>query len=408
MKQADNGGHPHPLEFTSTQSTDDTSHSMPGPPSIFLSGNQGPQGTDVSITGKVDSEGGPETGPVPSTWFRSTPLADPPFPIIPASASSLDNLLLPLVGNSQQLNCDGTLSARRQIEDTNIINEYVNKAPPGSLWTAPAGYVTAPVANGTACTETLHDGLPDQWKTANGLSTTDPNLYKEITSDGYTVLERYNNGNGAAPPPTTVKCSPTATSNNCPSGTSVTTISGANVRNQPVNGVPGTIIGTQPAGAAGTTVGNPLPASAGSTFQWFNVNFTTGVSGWVGGDNLQTGSAPPPAVTGVTVTCPASVTVGDTINCTASVAPANASQAVTWTPTLPYKTTAAGPMNIKATSVQDTTKSGNATVQVNASSNCPTSGSSPVTITSGGFTFKGTCSWTMDYTTGVMTITGCQ
>ena len=46
----------------------------------------------------------------------------------------------------------------------------------------------------TACTESMHDGIPDQWKTKNGLSTTDPNVHKAKAANRYTWLENYLNG----------------------------------------------------------------------------------------------------------------------------------------------------------------------------------------------------------------------
>jgi hypothetical protein len=193
MNSGDNGGHPHALEFTSTQSTDDTSQSMQGAPSVFLSGNSGPQGSDVAITGKVDSEGGGETGAVPSSWFRSSPLASQTFPITADPASSLDAVLLPRVGNSQQISCDGTWSPRRQNEDAAMIAEYQNRAS-GSLWSAPSGYTTASISTGTPCTESLHDGISDQWKTKHGLSLSDGGLHSRTAPNGYTYLENYLNG----------------------------------------------------------------------------------------------------------------------------------------------------------------------------------------------------------------------
>jgi len=193
MNSGDNSGHPHPMEFTSTQSTDDTSQSMQGAPSVFLSGNSGPQGSDVAITGRVDSEGGAETGAVPSSWFRSSPLPSQTFPITADPASSLDAVLVPRVGNSQQITCDGTWSPRRQSEDVAMIAEYQSRAP-GSLWSAPSGYATASVSNGTPCTESMHDGIPDQWKTKYGLSVSDGSLHNKTAPNGYTYLENYLNG----------------------------------------------------------------------------------------------------------------------------------------------------------------------------------------------------------------------
>ena len=192
MNSGDNSGHPHAMEFTSTQSTDDTSQSMQGPPSVFLSGNSGPQGSDLAITGRVDSEGGAEVGAVPSSWFRSSPLPSQTFPITADPASNLDAVLLPRVGNSQQITCDGTWSPRRQSEDAAMISEYQNRAP-GSMWSAPSSYTTASVTNGTPCTEPMHDGIPDQWKTKYGLSVSDGSLHNRTAPNGYTYLENYLN-----------------------------------------------------------------------------------------------------------------------------------------------------------------------------------------------------------------------
>jgi hypothetical protein len=51
------------------------------------------------------------------------------------------------------------------------------------------------IATGTACVESLHDGIPDQWKVRYGLSTTDASLYQKVDpATGYTYLEDYLNG----------------------------------------------------------------------------------------------------------------------------------------------------------------------------------------------------------------------
>jgi hypothetical protein len=50
------------------------------------------------------------------------------------------------------------------------------------------------VSAGTPCVESLHDGIPDQWKARYGLSTTDGNLNNAVAHNGYTYLENYLNG----------------------------------------------------------------------------------------------------------------------------------------------------------------------------------------------------------------------
>ncbi len=55
-------------------------------------------------------------------------------------------------------------------------------------------YSAPPIPSGPNCIESQHDGIPDQWKQANGLSTTDSTLYKQTAPNGYTYLENYLNG----------------------------------------------------------------------------------------------------------------------------------------------------------------------------------------------------------------------
>jgi hypothetical protein len=77
-------------------------------------------------------------------------------------------------------------------------------------------------------------------------------------------------------------------------GNQVTPASIVNVRSTPA----GTLLGTQPVGAIGTvTAGPAFAALSGQNVWWWNVNFTAGVSGWVGEDSLNAytnAPSPPP------------------------------------------------------------------------------------------------------------------
>jgi pectate lyase len=196
LNVGDNGGHAHPFEFTSVQSTDDVSQSMEGAPSIYISGNIGPgqsnpSGDQTELTGEVPGEGLSESGAVPSGWYRSSQLQAEEFPITADSASNLDNVLLPTVGNSQHLDCSGNFVSNRDVEDTRVVTQYMNGGS-GNFFT---GQFSQPaISAGSACTESLHDGIPDQWKQLKGLSTTDSTLYKTTAPNGYTYLENYLNG----------------------------------------------------------------------------------------------------------------------------------------------------------------------------------------------------------------------
>jgi Abnormal spindle-like microcephaly-assoc'd, ASPM-SPD-2-Hydin len=130
-------------------------------------------------------------GDWPSRWLRSSPLPAQAFPIIADDVNQLDSVLLPTVGNSQHLDCNGNWVGNRDSEDQRIIAVYQNHQPDDLFY----GQHKAPaVVGGTACTESMHDGIPDQWKAAHGLSTTDSTLHKQQAPNGYTYLENYLNG----------------------------------------------------------------------------------------------------------------------------------------------------------------------------------------------------------------------
>lgn len=184
-----------------------------GTPSFYVAGNMGPGQSAPNadqfgeLARQIDTENGPEVGPFPSSWQRSSPL--PPanaFAIQVDDAANLANILPPTVGNSQSLDCSGIFFLRRDDADTRIVSQWTSHGPGGFwpngmtltgqlTWPQPtAQWQDNPVLGGSACVESLHDGIPDQWKQLKGLSLTDPNLYKTIAPNGYTWLENYLNG----------------------------------------------------------------------------------------------------------------------------------------------------------------------------------------------------------------------
>src|SRR5580658_3534408 len=199
-----------PIHFT----TD--SPEMSGAPSVYVAGNIfGGHGTNTvnsdqygTLVNQITGENGNETGAIPSSWQRSGPMpASNAFPIVADSASNLDAVLLPTVGNSQHLDCNGNWVSHRDAADARVIAQYQSGGS-GGYWpngvtstglstfpTRTAGWEDNPVTNFTACTESLHDGIPDQWKAAKGLSTTNASVYKALAHSGYTWLETYLNGN---------------------------------------------------------------------------------------------------------------------------------------------------------------------------------------------------------------------
>ncbi|HJV23981.1 MAG TPA: hypothetical protein VJ570_14865 [Holophagaceae bacterium] len=121
-----------------------------------------------------------------------------------ASPADLRALLLPKVGAYQRLASDGSWVPNRDALDARIIGYIQNPASSPTALVATAG--TLPnLAAGTPAVSTVGDGIPDAWKTAHGLSTSDRALAGSIRPNarGFTVLELYLSGlfpNGTALP----------------------------------------------------------------------------------------------------------------------------------------------------------------------------------------------------------------
>jgi pectate lyase len=205
------GAQAHPIHFTTN------SAEMSGNPSVYVNGNIfGPPGTNTvnsdqygELVSQITGENGDETGAIPGSWKRTGPMnASNSFPIVPDPATSLDNIMLSTIGNSQHLDCNGNWVSHRDSADQRIVSQYQNGGNGGfwpnavtfsgqALSTADApgsDWQDHPVTGFTACTESQHDGIPDQWKELKGLSTSDPDLYKKTAPNGYTWLENYLNG----------------------------------------------------------------------------------------------------------------------------------------------------------------------------------------------------------------------
>lgn len=215
----------HPYLWQSNPCTNDSSDSCPsdnpGPPSIYMLNNFGPvcdaatrdscstTGTNITPTNVVNDtgeknmtfqgwEGGEEgtsnhvIAPVPAAWFRSTPQPAVQFPITITPVTQLDSVLTPIAGNSQALNCDGTIRSNRDTQDARVINQYLTGAN-GSQFNGQ--FSSPPVAAGTPCAMTFAVGLYDAWILKWGLPTNDPNLaIKTDPNTGYLYIEDLANG----------------------------------------------------------------------------------------------------------------------------------------------------------------------------------------------------------------------
>lgn len=167
----------------------------------------------------MPGSGSPNTcgGPSSTCWFRNAPLAAETFPITVDPVENLDAVLLPTVGNSQHLDCQGNAVSNRDSQDSRVILQYQNKGP-GGAWENPSNYTGphfpgAPAIPAFApgmtapCPMTFSTGLYDGWIQKYGLPTNDPLLWQKTDpKSGYLYIEDFLNGiipnaSSSTPPP---------------------------------------------------------------------------------------------------------------------------------------------------------------------------------------------------------------
>jgi len=160
--------------------------------------NKGPSqpnssGDQWAMAAQITSYQGNPVGPIPTSWRRGKPMPTQQYPITVDDVNTLENILLPTVGASQRLDCNGNWVFNRDAVDARLISEY--KAGTGIIPTSETQVGGFPTIDpGTACPDSDHDGIPDAWEIANGLNPKDPSDGRKLNPDGYTNLEHFLNG----------------------------------------------------------------------------------------------------------------------------------------------------------------------------------------------------------------------
>jgi uncharacterized protein YjdB len=167
-------------------------HPHTPPPSVYMEGNRNATGTlrqDWSLMGNRCNQ-----SPL-STIQRFTRLPQPPFPVTPTLAANLPATLLPHVGASRRLACDGTWVNMRDGLDAGFVNDWIKGTGPTDANdvtdTALGGYPV--LRSGRPCTDTDNDGIPNAWEERFFGCATCANA-AELTPSGYLVIEHYLNG----------------------------------------------------------------------------------------------------------------------------------------------------------------------------------------------------------------------
>jgi pectate lyase len=168
-------------------------------PSIYMAGNKGPNNPDpasdnwTTMARQINTVYGSiaELGAPPTSYRRMSPLPAAGVAITPTSATNLEAELLPSVGASRRLDCNGNWVANRDSADARMVSNYQNRLGFIPISETDVGGMPA-LAAGTPCPDTDHDGMPDAWETARGLNpanAADRSAY--AAGVVYTNLERY-------------------------------------------------------------------------------------------------------------------------------------------------------------------------------------------------------------------------
>ena len=84
----------------------------PGIPSLYIVGNVGwhqtnPAGDQTPLTSSIGGENGPDNGPMPVAWRRASAMANTTHPITAEPVADIEKSILPIVGASRRVDCDG-------------------------------------------------------------------------------------------------------------------------------------------------------------------------------------------------------------------------------------------------------------------------------------------------------------
>jgi pectate lyase len=170
------------------------------PNSFYVAGNRGdltgmsPESDNWPYTREIGSkwESGVRSVPAPIEWRRNAPLPPKGVPITIRPVTDLENHLLPIVGASRRLDCEGNWVLTRDAADLRIIEQY--RTNRGLLVTHEDDVGGLPrVAGGVPCADASRDGIPDAWLVKYGLDPNDP-IGPRIHNSGYSFLELYLNG----------------------------------------------------------------------------------------------------------------------------------------------------------------------------------------------------------------------
>jgi pectate lyase len=132
--------------------------------------------------------------PAPDIYRRLAPNPRPSIAITSVDVDVLEDHILPKIGASQRLDCEGNWVFNRDVADIRIVEEGYKKRAQTFLLSHEDQVGGFPrLDKGAPCSDTSADGVPDAWLVRNGLDPRD-SAGSRLHESGYTFLELYLNG----------------------------------------------------------------------------------------------------------------------------------------------------------------------------------------------------------------------
>ena len=168
------------------------------PPQVYLDGNwsnvHGYDNYNMATWGSRTSSSQRENNPAPDDYRRNAPNPSPPIPIKLVHVDDLAQSVLPYVGASRRLDCEGNWLLNRDAADTRVIEEGYKKRAQTFFVKHEDEVGGFPVLErGEPCADSSGDGIPDAWMIRNDLNPNEA-VGRLLHESGYTYLELYMNG----------------------------------------------------------------------------------------------------------------------------------------------------------------------------------------------------------------------
>ena len=170
------------------------------PSKVYVSGNWSDvHGYDdfnmVTVSGSASGSQTPNN-PAPAIYRKSTPNPTPAIPIPLVPVDELEDHILPAIGASRRLDCEGNWTFNRDSVDVRVIEDGY-KSRRAAFFIEHEDQVGGfpAIERGIRCVDTSADGIPDAWLIRNGLGTdlSEP-IGSRFHDSGFTFLELYLNG----------------------------------------------------------------------------------------------------------------------------------------------------------------------------------------------------------------------